>query len=247
MAHLDEPLTISADIEKLIGKMRTEIPTAAEIEARKDLDKDKEDNRKRAEAWDPFRRVVGRRYEECRLTNFDCTGSEPRALAVQKLDEFARNFESNIKRGAGIVLLGPRGTGKDHLAVATVRECVRHAFATAAWVDGQSLFSEFRDRISNDESEGRRIRELISPQILVISDPVPQDAKLTEYQQGILWQVIDGRYRQLRSTWITANAMSEAELCSKMGAQLVDRIVGDAMVIMTTGWKSYRTPAAIVK
>lgn len=203
-------------------------------------------NREKHGKWNQFRDKIGKRYVDCKFDTFAISTDSHRRVS-ESLQAFATAFTDKLAAGIGIVFLGPRGTGKDHLAVATVRECIRNANVSADWIDGQMLFSEFRDRISNEETEGRRIRELIAPQILVISDPVPQDGKLTDYQQGILWQIVDGRYRRMQSTWITANASSEADLCAKMGAQLVDRIVGGAMIVMTSNWKSHRTPGEIVK
>jgi DNA replication protein DnaC len=232
-------------IGDLIEKMRQTPEQDESWRRRREEDAQREQARERCQKWDAFKGKIGKRYADCRFENFE---SDPaRDSAVSTLRAFAGSFKSHLDQGSGVLLLGPRGTGKDHLAVAAVHEAIKASNVHADWVDGQSLFSEMRDRISNEETEGRRIRELVSPAILLISDPVPQDGKLSDYQQSILWQIIDGRYRQMRSTWVTANATSESELSSKMGAQIVDRIVGGATVILTTGWKSFRAPRQIVK
>lgn len=210
---------------------------------RKPTDEEMESRRK-SETWSRFAQKIGKRYEACSFENFNA-GDAKQSSVVVALREFGVSFQKDS--GKGVIFIGPRGTGKDHLAIATIRQCLKTLTTTIDWVDGQSLFSEFRDRIGNDESEGHRIRQLIAPSILLVSDPAPQDGKLSDYQQGILWQIIDARYRRMQTTMITANATSEADLCSKMGAQLVDRLVSDALVVSTAGWKSHRKPTEIVK
>lgn len=233
-------------IQDLISKMREKFDTPQDpaATAERQRRESREEENKRAAAWADFRRNIGRRYHDCTFDTFDVTTPEQSKVVVS-LQEWCS--AANVESGFGLVFLGPRGVGKDHLAVSCVRACQLRAVLSAQWVDGQQLFAEFRDRITNDETEDAGTRPYIAPDILVISDPAPQDGKLTDFQQGILWRIIDNRYRRLKSTWITANADSEAELCSRLGAALVDRIAADATVISMMGWKSHRRPALVVK
>lgn len=238
---VDEPHSLTNALAELQATL------SVSLETKGDSDKEAEHKRERSRRygeWKSFTNQIGRRYAECRLATFDASDPQ-RAMAKSKLAAWCETIKERVESGQGVVLHGPRGTGKDHLAVAAMHIACKEHGLTLGWCDGQTLFADARDRIDRKMSEHDHIQEISRPSILLISDPVPQDGKLTDFQQSTLWRIIDLRYRRLQSTWMTANAINEADLTARMGAQLVDRLTDGALFISTAGWKSYRKPAQL--
>lgn len=199
----------------------------------------KEARRKEAHSfWVRAIKAMGVRYYDVTLDSF--VAKEPKQEAVvSQLRELAKVLPEHSRKGGGIVFIGPMGTGKDHLAAAmlTLAASVHHM--TVGWCDGQLLFQEFRDRIGENQREDEKIRELVRPDILLISDPIPQSGSISDFQHSVLWRVIDTRYRNLSPTWVTMNVSGRDEAEKRLGAQMVDRL-GDGAVNIICAWGSYR-------
>lgn len=111
------------------------------------------------------------------------------------------------------------------------------------WVNGADLFGDIRDSMDKkSQSESSILDELIAPDILILSDPLPPRGPLTDFQAVTLFRVFDGRYRQCKPTWLSVNAVDKAEMNERMGVQLVDRLRDGALCIHTN-WPSYRKAA----
>ena len=198
--------------------------------------------RERWNIWEPVLRKIGARYEDASFASFSSTVQAQRD-AVAKLTRFCDTLGERTKTGQGIVLIGPRGTGKDHLAVACLRCAVKDFGLRPEWVDGQSLYEQFRDSIDSETRERNLIREYTSPDILLISDPIPQSDSITSFQQSVLWRIVDRRYRDLKPTWVTMNVLNGEEAEKRMGAQLVDRL-RDGSLSIVCNWQSFRKSAS---
>jgi DNA replication protein DnaC len=192
------------------------------------------------EQWQRLIRDVGRRYADARLETF-ATGLPAQQAAVDVCRKSCDDVTARTKAGQGLLFTGPKGTGKDHLMVACAREAAR-AGLTVAFADGQTLFQQFRDLIDSDRTEQEAITQFTRPDVLLLSDPIPNDGTKGDFQRSILWRVVDRRYRDMRPTWATLNVADGAEAESKIGPQIVDRLRDGALVI-ACNWPSYRKAA----
>lgn len=202
--------------------------------------------RSRDQIWYDVLRGIGPRYAGCRITTFDVSDSDERIRKLktavrESVSTWARDVEANVASGRGVFLFGPSGTGKDHLAVGLLYRVVgcNHV---GAWVDGPSLFAEMRDRIDNGRPERAIVADLVAPAVLVVSDIVPQVGALSPYQASVLFQIVDGRYRQHRPTIVTANVASGTEAENRLTPAIVDRLRDGALACFCN-WPSYRAPA----
>jgi len=199
------------------------------------------DQRLRDNDWVTLMRDIGRRYIGCRLGNFEAN-TDAQKSAIVSLNTFCEEIKERTEAGQGLVFTGPKGTGKDHLAVACLRVAVLHQGIKADWVDGQSLYQEFRDNIDSESSELQMVRQYTAPKILLISDPVPHTDSLTAFQQSVLWRIIDRRYRNMTPTWVTMNVATAEEAEKRIGSQIVDRLRDGALSIVCN-WPSHRRKA----
>lgn len=140
-----------------------------------------------------------------------------------------------------VFLYGSVGTGKDHLLAAALYAAAA-AGLSASWVNGQEIYSRFRDIMDSGGSEERLLAEYVRPQVLGISDPIPpivDPKKPKEWRTELLYRVIDGRYGDLKPTWITCNADSTADAEEKLSKAVFDRL-RDGAVVLPCFWPSAR-------
>jgi len=149
------------------------------------------------------------------------------------------------ERGQGLLLWGPVGTGKDHLALAAARQVVLQHDCTAWWQNGRDLAGEWRDRIDNGGEQGL-LAKLTGRGILVISDPLPPMGELTTYQADMLYRVVRARTDKGLATICTVNVASDAEADERMGAPTWDRLTQDAWK-MKCSWPSHRVAARVIQ
>lgn len=198
----------------------------------------------RMREWSDFVSSVGKRYADATFDSFDAPTPSHESV-VAALREYVANFKQNYDEGRGVFFYGPRGTGKDHLAAAAIRLIIALG-ATVEWFDGQALYGAMRSRISDEASEIEFLKQYTRPNILLISDPLPQTGEVTAFQQSTLWQIVDRRYRDLRPTWVTVNVANADELSKRLGGQLADRLM-DSALCLHCNWPTYRKPAKVVK
>jgi DNA replication protein DnaC len=191
----------------------------------------------RVDRWRAFIRDRGERYSDCRLNNFD-QSHDAQKRAVADLTDYCRNVTDRIADGDGVVLFGPKGTGKDHLIVALCRQAILSG-QRVVWQNGMDLFGDIRDAMDGGEAERALVHRLVSPDVLYLSDPLPPVGNLSEFQASMLFRILDGRYSRRRPLWVTVNVASGSELDVRMGPQNGDRI-RDGATAIHCDWPSYR-------
>lgn len=186
--------------------------------------------------------TVGDRYRNCSLDNFEVGSdafSKQRSQALEKCRKFAARIGQAIDSGSNLVFCGPPGTGKDHLLVALLRLAIREAGASVQWCNGQQLFASFRDLIDSERTEAGFLRSFSSPRVLAISDPVPPKGDVSNHAAHMLYQIVDDRYRNRLSTWVTINVKSTAEAEQALGAPIFSRLL-DSSFALFCNWPDRR-------
>lgn len=191
--------------------------------------------------------AAGEHYRDCRMDTFVCDEQHPRIAAIQQnvvagMMEYCQTMPQRLQAGEGLVAYGPCGTGKDHLVCAAASGAIRVHDFSVIWLNGQAWFGRMRDKIQTDESEQDEIRRLVSPDILVVSDPLPPIGTLTAHQSRMLCWVLDARYRANKVSWATVNIVSADQAVDLMGAPLWERLI-DRCWEFFCQWPSYRKPA----
>lgn len=187
---------------------------------------------------------IGPRYARCRASNWEYSPdpevAEKQRAVLNKLEAYAKNMQANIEAGRGVVFYGPTGTGKDHLLAALMFHAAKKGISVT-WRNGVKLYANLRDSFDSERTEGSFAKELIDPQVLAISDPLPPFGALTQFQSTFLFSVLDERYRLMRPTWITSNFRDGQEAADRMGVQIIERLK-DQSLALHCNWPSYRTP-----
>lgn len=189
-----------------------------------------------------FGRIVGSRYANCTLENFETDGNADKEAAVKAAGLIVASLDSALVQS--VVFAGTVGTGKDHLLAACLREAMRRR-AEFKFTNGADLAGRCRDLIGSDGYEREFLSEWARIPILAISDPDGSREKQSEFYLEWLYRIIDARYRANLPTWMTINAKDGDEACKLIGDRCWDR-VRDGAVVVRMCWPSYRAAETVI-
>ncbi len=198
----------------------------------------------RSAEWARLASQIGKRHASCTLSNFIAETDAQRA-ALAAAERFREELPQRIERGSNLLIFGPVGSGKDHFMVSLLRDAVLKANASADWASGLDLWGDVRDLIGSKGNNGSPrkektfIRHYSRPAVLALSDPTSEGDALTPFQRGFLQRLIDARYRECKSTWLTINVPTRDAMEAVLGAPTVDRLGQDCLAIHCA-WESYR-------
>jgi DNA replication protein DnaC len=148
-----------------------------------------------------------------------------------------------IAEARDVLLVGPPGTGKSHLAQALGREAVRHGHS----VYYRSVFDLVRDLAGSEggEAETRLLARYLKPDLLIIDD---MGLKTLPARSGELLLEIILRRHEVRSTIMTSNRPVDewGKLLGDVPAAgaILDRLLHRAEVIAING-RSHRLATGV--
>lgn len=184
---------------------------------------------------------IPRRYFHCRIDNFHDRNSAVLVSAKRKVQEFVDVWPGQ-RDGRGLLLMGGCGSGKTHLAVASLLEII------GCGKPGRLLFSNFQDLIQqiqasfdkeSDQTKAEILRPLIDCDLLVLDELGSQKPSL--FVHDILYYVINSRYNDERTTIFTTNYTDD--LGERIGDRLRSRLFEMAEEIRLNGVPDYRIGA----
>jgi len=150
---------------------------------------------------------IPRRYANCTLESFktDLNKSQTNALFYAKA--LVRDYPYLDR---GLLLMGPVGVGKTHLAVAILRGLISKGVPCLFYESG-SLLKRIQDSYNpiSKASEMGVLRPVFETEVLVLDElgaTVP-----TDWVRDTLYQIINTRYNQKKLTIFTTNFLDDRD------------------------------------
>ncbi|WP_158701029.1 ATP-binding protein [Phytohalomonas tamaricis] len=163
--------------------------------------------------------------------------SEQQRNYLAKCQAYAADFPDHLKTGEGLLMLGNPGTGKTHLAVATLNDVITRHQTQGLYTTAARMFRRIKDTYgSREETETQAIDAYTKPALLVLDEigvSFGSDAEL-----NYLFDVMNERYEQCLPTIVVSN-VQPGELGQWMGDRVVDRL-RESSKMMVFGWESAR-------
>lgn len=168
-------------------------------------------------------------------TDWEFESSRGRIITCCKM--YVDEFEDVLKDGRCLIMTGGVGTGKTHLACAIANKVVQDhsVFYTTAI----KLSRMVKDTYSRDskETESEVISRLVHKELLIIDEVGMQFG--SDAEKMILFEVINGRYENMRPTILSAN-MTLPELKNFVGDRVIDRMRENGGKVLVFDWGSRR-------
>lgn len=183
------------------------------------------DCRKQRIAGNPFAKVrVPRRYLGCHFNSYK--PEHPSQTAAQR---FAMQFTNEYPAvSKGLLIMGPVGVGKTHLAVSILKGLTERGFSPLFYEFG-ALLKEIQDSYnsSTQTSELGVLLPVLNAEVLVLDELGA--SKPTDWVRDTMAHIINARYNDDRPTIFTTNYLdgrsgTEETLEDRIGVRLRSRL-----------------------
>jgi DNA replication protein DnaC len=178
---------------------------------------------------------VPERYRHCDFANFE-TDNELEGVSSEQLQAWNRSLaqakvmiegfvaEFPLSNEQGVLIIGPCGVGKTHLAVAALKEIVLRGHS-GLFYDYRELLKEIQDSY-NAESQSTEmgvLEPVLKTEVLVLDDV--GSSKPSMWALETVGHILNTRYNEKRVTLLTTNFL-DSDSALNNAAQPVARIAG---------------------
>jgi DNA replication protein DnaC len=160
---------------------------------------------------------IPKRYEHCDFESFvtdladgkTWTAQHSQSLKQANLltQAFVRDYPGSAEKG--LLLIGPSGVGKTHLAVASLKELLRRGHG-GLFCDYRELLKEIQASYNpaSESTEMAILEPIRNVEVLVLDDLGA--SKPSAWVLDIIGLVLNARYNERRTTILTTNYFDEA-------------------------------------
>lgn len=161
------------------------------------------------------------RYQRSAFEAFEAVRGTEKALALCR--DYAGDFSRSVEDG--LLLRGPKGSGKTHLAAAMALSLLHRGFRVAFWnvpLALDEIRSSFGARGDKEERASQIMERARKADLLILDDLATE--KPSDWVVERLYLVVEMRYQDLKPLVVTTNA-SMKELEDALSPKTVSRLV----------------------
>lgn len=176
---------------------------------------------------------IPKRFSGRTLDNYQADGEgQKRALQIAR-----KMADSKPDDGVSLVFCGKPGTGKTHLACGISDEWLKSG-RPALFMTVLAAIRSIKATYNRDseKTEDDAVRALTEIDLLILDEIGVQLG--TEHEKMLLFEIINERYQQMRSTVLISN-LTKGELTEYLGDRVMDRF-RECGAVVAFDWQSYR-------
>ncbi len=180
---------------------------------------------------------IPKRFQKKMLWNY--IPNNDGAKKVHRVCErYSEKFDDRFENGGGLILCGKPGTGKTHLAAGIGLEALADKYRVE-YNSAINIIREIRNSYKKDaqKTESELIERFVNIDLLIIDEVGVQYG--TDSEKIILFDVINGRYNNVKPTIIISN-LNLTELKGFIGERVVDRMREGGGAVLSFDWESAR-------
>ncbi|MGB2907156.1 MAG: ATP-binding protein [Candidatus Aminicenantaceae bacterium] len=150
---------------------------------------------------------IPRRYQECTLDNFKPLNASHRD-AVKIAKKLITNYPV---QESGLLLQGPCGVGKTHLAVAIIRDLIWNKNVPCYFYDFRQLMRDLQNSYSSESpmTESEVLAPVFNKKVMVLDELGAK--RTTPWVEETIFYIINHRYNNKQLTIFTTNYLDRQE------------------------------------
>jgi len=180
---------------------------------------------------------IPKRFQERTLQGYEVS-VEGQAKAHRVCAWFVDTWHERIQAGTCLIFSGQPGTGKTHLATAIANDVIRLGYSAVFCTVGDAIRSiqATYDRDATVTTT-QALDALVAPSLLVLDEVQVQTG--SDHDKRVMFDVINKRYENMRSTIIISNLAPEP-LKEYLGDRILDRMREGGGKMLSFDWGSHR-------
>jgi DNA replication protein DnaC len=189
-----------------------------------------------------LRELIGRvgippRFENRRLESFRADTDEQRK-ALEVMTRYADEFDDVLRTGRSLILCGPPGTGKTHLAIGVAWRVLGRGMS-AGFISAMNAIRAIRESYRSESrlTERESIRRFAAPDLLILDEVGQQRG--TDDERVLMTDLVNARYEAVRPMIVISNLNVDG-VRSYLGDRAFDRLREGGGRAVQCEWESYR-------